>query len=88
MAVPAIRQRVKRLETVFVVDGLAGYPPLSHEEIVALVVGMAGGQKWTDVETARVARQGPHIHGQLMITRGLRGEVIVKRYPGLDVECI
>jgi len=85
MALPAIRQRVKRLEAVFVVDWLASFPPLSRDEIEALVERMAGGQEWTREETARVARQCPYIEGELIITKGLQGEVIVKRYPGLDV---
>jgi len=85
MALPAIRQRVRRLEAVFVVDWLADFPPLSNEEIVALVDRMAGGEEWTREETARVARQCPYIEGELIITTRLQGEVIVKRYPGLDV---
>jgi hypothetical protein len=54
MPLPAIRQRVSRLEAVFVVDRLADFPPLTTEEIEALVERMAGGEKWTREETARV----------------------------------
>lgn len=85
MALPAIRQRVRRLEGVFVVDRLADFPPLSNQEIEALIERMAGGEDWTREETARIARRCPYIEGELIITTGLRGEVIVKRYPGLDV---
>jgi hypothetical protein len=85
MALLAIRQRVRRLEGVFVVDRLADFQPLNHQEIEALVERIAGGEEWTREETARVARRCPYIEGELTITTGLQGEVIVKRYPGLDV---
>ena len=85
MPLPAIRQRVQRLEGVFVVDRLADFPPLTNEEIEALVERLASGQGWTREETARVARRCPYIEGELMITTGLRGEVAVKRYPGLNM---
>jgi len=84
MPLPAIRRRIDRLEGVFVVDRVASYPPLTMQEIEELVEQGALGQDWTEIETARVARQCPYIRGELMITTGLRGEVIIKRYPGLD----
>lgn len=65
-------------------DRLADFPSLTTEEIEALVERMASGEKWTREETARVARLCPYIRGELLITTGLRGEVIIKRYPGLD----
>lgn len=85
MALPDIRRRVGRLEGVFVVDRLADFPPLTTDEIEALVERMASGEKWTQEETARVARRCPYIEGELLITTGLRGQVSVKRYPGLDM---
>jgi len=66
MPLPAIRQRIGRLEALFVVDRAAGYPPLTAEEIEAMVGRLAAGQDWTDVETARVARQCPFIKGELV----------------------
>jgi len=84
MPLPAIRQRVKRLEGVFVVDRAASYPPLTMQEIEELVEQGALGQDWTEIETARVARRCPYIEGELLITTGLRGEVIIKHFPGLD----
>ncbi len=65
-------------------DRLADYPPLSNKEVEALVERMAGGEEWTREETARVAKRCLYIEGELLITMGLRGEVIIKRYPGLD----
>jgi len=85
MALQAIQRRVGKLETVFVVDRFADYPPLSHEEIVALVEREAGGGEWTAEETARVAKQCPYIQGELIITRGWRGEIGIKRLVGIDM---
>ena len=84
MPLPAIRQRIGRLEAVFVVDQAAGFPPLTSEEIEGMVGRLAEGQEWTDVETARVVKQCPFIEGELLITTGLRGEVLIKRYIGVD----
>ena len=84
MGFPAIRQRVRRLESVFAPDRWAGYPPLTAEEIEALAGRMAAGQGWTNEEAARVAKQSPIIQGELLIT-ARRGEVWVKRYPGIDL---
>lgn len=88
MALAATSKRVTRLEGIFVVDRLTNYPPLSNDEIEELVERLAGGRRWSDTETARVARQCPYIHGELLITTGLLGEVTIKRYPGLDVAWI
>ena len=84
MALTAIQRRVGRLESVFVVDRLPGYPPLTPDDIEALVRRMAGGQTWTEEETARVVKQCPMIQGELMI-KAHRGEVIIKRYLGVDL---
>ena len=88
MPLPAIRQRIGRLEALFVVDRAAGYPPLTAEEIEAMVGRLAAGQEWTDMETARVARQCPFIKGELVITTGLRGRVIIKRLLGIDTALV
>jgi hypothetical protein len=48
---------------------------------------MAAGQGWTNEEAARVAKQSPIIQGELLITAH-RGEVSIKRYPGVDLACI
>jgi hypothetical protein len=87
MALPTIRRRVGRLETVFVVDPFAGCPPLTMIEIEALAGRLADGGAWTDEEEARVARQCPIIQGELLIT-AIRGEVFVKRYLGVDLASI
>jgi hypothetical protein len=84
MPLPAIRQRVKRLEGVFVVDRLADYPPLSHAEIVALAEKDAGGEKLTAIETARLIRQCPYVGGELIIG-AYRGEITFKRLIGIDM---
>ena len=42
-ALPAIRQRISRLEGGFVVNRLAGFPPLSTKEIEELVSGFGHG---------------------------------------------
>jgi len=87
MGFPAIRRRVGRLENVFAPERWAGYPPLTPEEIEALAGRMAKGQGWTNEEAARVAKQSPIIQGELLITAN-RGEVSIKRYPGVDLACI
>ncbi len=85
MALLAVRRRIGRLETVFVVDRVADFPLLSYVEIVALVEREAAGEKWTREERARVAKQCPIIEGELII-REFRGEITVKRLLGIDVE--
>ena len=87
MALPAMRQRIGRLESVFVVDRLAGFPPLTTKEIEALAVRMASGYNWTQQETARVAWRCPYTAGELII-RAPRCGINIKRYPGLDVAAI
>ena len=87
MAFLTMRRRLGKLETVFVVDRLAGFPPLTADEIVALAVRLAQGRKWTDEEEARVIRQCPIFQGELMITANREG-VFVKRYGGIDLAWI
>jgi hypothetical protein len=84
MGLPAIRRRVRNLESVFVIDRFAGYPPLTVDEIEALAGRMAAAQAWTEEETARIVKQCTIIQGELLIT-ATRGEVRVKRYPGVDL---
>jgi hypothetical protein len=84
MALTAIQRRVGRLESVFVVDRLPGYPPLTADDIEALAERMAEGQTWTEEETARVIRQCPIIQGELIV-KAHKGEVIIKRYLGVDL---
>jgi hypothetical protein len=87
MGFPAIKRRVGKLESVFAPDRWAAYPPLTPEEIEALAGRMAAGQGWTNEEAARVAKQSPIIQGELLITAN-RGEVFIKRYPGVDLAWI
>ena len=84
MALTAIQRRGGRLERVFVVDRLPGYPSLTADEIEALAGRMAEGQAWTAEETARVVKQCPMIQGELVI-KAYQGEVTVKRYLGVDL---
>ena len=79
--------RTLAISLVFVVDSFAGLPPRTTDEIEALAMRMAEGGKWTDEEEARVARQCPIIQGELLITAN-RGEVFIKRYPGIDLAWI
>jgi hypothetical protein len=83
MALPTIKRRVGRLEGVFVVDSLQGYPLLTPDEIEALAGWMADGDRWTDEEEARIIRQCPIIQGELMIMAH-SGQVTIKRYLGID----
>ena len=71
------------MESAIEVDRLLGYPPLTTDEIEALAQRMAEGQAWTEEETARVERQCPIIQGELVI-RAHGGQVIIKRYVGVD----
>jgi hypothetical protein len=87
MALPAIQRRVGRLERVIVVDRLPDYPPLTTDEIETLAQRMARGQTWTDEEAARVIRQCPIFQGELAITAH-RGQVMIKRYVGVDLAWI
>ena len=87
MGFPAIRRRVRNLESVFVIDRFAGYPPLTPEEIEALAGRMVEDKKWSEEEAGRVARQCPIIQGELLFTV-IQGEVFLKRYPGVDLACI
>ncbi len=84
MALPAIQRRVGRLECVFVPDRLAGFPPLGRAEIEALVERTAGGQKWSEIDRARIARECPYTGGELII-REFRGEIMIKRLVGIDM---
>jgi hypothetical protein len=84
MGLPTIRRRIGKLEIEFAPDRFAGYPPLTAEEIETLAGRMVKGEKWTDEETGRVARQCPIIQGELLITAERDG-VFMKRYPGIDL---
>lgn len=57
MALASLQRRTARLEKVFVVDHLAHYPPLTADEMEALAERMTSGDKWTNVEKARVIKQ-------------------------------
>jgi hypothetical protein len=48
---------------------------------------MADGQTWTEEETARVERQCPIIQGELVI-KARKGQVIIKRFVGVDTAWI
>jgi len=87
MPLPSLRRRIGKLEIELPTDCMAGYPPLSFEQIEALVAGLADGGRWTAEEEAQVARQCPVIQGELLITAS-RGEVLIKRYPGVDLAWI
>jgi len=87
MALPEIRRRVGRLESVLGADRLPCYPPLTTDEIEALAQRMAGGRTWTDEETTRVIRQSPIIQGELLINAH-GGQVTIKRYVGVDLAWI
>lgn len=62
MALTALRRRTAMLEKVFVLDPVAGYPPLMMEEIEAAGAANGKRRKWTEVEKARVINQGPYRH--------------------------
>jgi hypothetical protein len=47
----------------------------------------ADGKKWSGEEIARVVRQCPIVQRNLIIAAS-RGEVFIKRYPGIDVASI
>ena len=79
-----MERRLRRLESVIVVDPFGDYPPLTHEEIVELVDRDARGEPWSDLEKARLARQCPYQRGELMIS-AYDGEIGIKRYVGIDV---
>jgi hypothetical protein len=83
MAITALRKRAARLEKVFFVDHLGSYPPLTDEEISALVERSAAGQGLTAVETMRMIRQCPYTQGGLFI-RANQGAVTIKRLIGID----
>jgi hypothetical protein len=87
MALPTIRRRVRNLESVFVIDRFAGYPPLTPKEIEALAGRMAAGHAWTEEETARIIKLCPIVQGELLIAAN-RDKVFIKRYPGVEVACI
>lgn len=84
MALLAIQRRINRLEGVFAPDLVAGFPPLTNEEIEELVEQLAGGEKWTDLERARLAKECPYTEGELII-RAFRGEITIKRLIGVDM---
>jgi len=84
MALPAVRQRLRRLESIIMVDRFGDYPPLTHDEIVAMVERDTRSAPWSDLEKARMARQCPYHHGELMIS-AYDGEIGIKRYVGIDV---
>ena len=91
MALGSLQRRTARLERVFAVDSVAQYPPLTADEMQTLADRKANGDKWTDVETARVIRQCPYIHcsvdGSLSI-HGSKGEVYIKRIIGVDTTLV
>jgi hypothetical protein len=87
MALTRIRRRVGTLESVFAIDSLPAGPPLTTDEIESLAAQLAQGQMWTREESARVAGQCPIIQGELLITAH-RGQVFVRRYPGVDLAWI
>ena len=87
MALTRIRRRIGTLESVFAVEDLPAGPPLTTDEIEVLATRMAEGQTWTREESARVAGQCPIIQGELLITAH-RGQVFVRRYPGVDLAWI
>ena len=91
MALASLLRRTTRLEQVFVMDTMAGYPPLTSDEIAALAQRMADGDQWTDLEKARVIKQCPYIHGGVdgSVTINVHtGNIYVKRIIGVDMSLL
>jgi len=84
MPIPSIRRRLGKLEGVAMFVTAVDYPPLTSPEINEIACRVKMGKLLIAEELARLTQQSPIIEGELLISTH-RGNVSIKRYPGVDL---
>jgi hypothetical protein len=84
MPIPSLRRRIGKLEGVAMFVTAVDYPPLTSTEIEGIASRFQTGKLLRADEVARLERQSPIVEGELLITAH-RGNVFIKRYPGVDL---
>ena len=84
MAIASIRRRVVRLEDSGVFMSLIECPPLTSAEIEEIAGRAQMGLGFSRQELDRLQHHSPVIGGEVLMT-AYRGQVVVKRYPGVDL---
>jgi len=81
---PSILRRISALEMSAALTSTAECLPLTTSELDELARRIQHGEALSTVELARLERQSPIVHGELLTTcHG--GQVNMKRYIGIDL---
>ena len=84
MPIPSIRRRVGKLESSGTLYSPIDYPPLSLSEIEEFACRARDGDRFSRQERGRLQQHSPIVGGEVLMT-AYRGQVVVKRYPGVDL---
>lgn len=84
MPIPSIKRRLGALEAAVAWTRIPDYPPLTFIEINNIATRVHSGEMLSRVELARLERQRSITDGELLISC-YRGQVIMKRYLGIDL---
>lgn len=80
----SIQRRVGKLEGSGLFTSPIDYPPLTSAEVEDVAGRAQTGTRFSREELDRLQHHSPIIDGEFLISAN-RGQVFVKRYPGVDV---
>ncbi len=84
MLTASIHRRLRNLEESYALALAPVYPPFSRGDLDAIEERVRTDEKLTRVELQRLEQYSPIVDGEFLITCH-RGQVIMKRYPGIDL---
>ena len=84
MPIPSIRRRVGKLESSGIFYSPIEYPSLTSAELEEIAGRAQMGLGFSRQELDRLQHHSPVIGGEVLMT-AYRGQVVVKRYPGVDL---
>ena len=84
MPMASILRRLERVEGSGLFTPPVDYPPLSISEIEEFARRARDGDRLSREESDRLQQHSPIVGGEVLMT-AYRGQVVVKRYPGVDL---